>query len=300
MRWLQISVDTTAEYAEVVSQLFNKHCTVGGTALQYSGGYNPDEGESPPNDASIKVIGYLPASAASKEPIAIITAMLRLLSLMTPLPDLQVVDVDENDWELEPFSPLRIGERLLIAPHGKIPTTLRDKDVLISIDPGIAFGTGQHPTTKMILEEMEKKSLKGTSVLDVGTGSGILSIVAAKLGAADCIGLDTDPQAVSQAVKNSHIARVEGACRFLMGTLPSTEIKDGSFDLVLCNISALMVVELCPYLLAAVTDSGNILASGLLDERREEVEEAIRVSGGQIVNTKTSQSWTLLDVKRDR
>ncbi len=295
MHWIQISVVVSPEYIEPVSHLFATHCC-GGIAIEQPGGYNPDEGESPPQDAPLKVIGYIHDDKGAKETLAKISAVLRLIATISSIGDLEIRQVDSKDWELEPFEALRIGKKLFIAPPNKTLTNLRGDEIIVRIQPGIAFGTGQHPTTRMMIEELESTNLNGSSILDVGTGSGILAIIAAKLGAVKCVGFDTDAQAVSQANKNAKLASVQRKCIFIKGTLPHTQAGCSVFDIGLCNISALMVSDLAPYLSYSVRNGGKILISGILTQDTNKVVNVFANINCTVKKVRTYQDWVFMCV----
>lgn len=180
----------------------------------------------------------------------------------------------DQDWErawLDQFQPMRFGRRLWVCPAGQAPP-VEGETVIIDLDPGLAFGTGTHPTTALCLEWLDGHPPTARSVLDYGCGSGILAIAALKLGADSLWAVDIDPQALwstrENAARNGVDARLH-TC--LPGELPERE-----FDLVLANILANPLIELAPQLAARVARGGELVLSGVLREQADAVREAYR------------------------
>ncbi len=292
MRWLELSICVSGEYAEPVAELFARYCE-GGAVIAAAGGYYPDEGEMPPEDAMATVSGYLSPDGTEDKKIALIDVGIRLISYFHKLPEISMREVDEKNWVLEPFEPVRIGERLLIVPLSKKPPLVKPNDVVVRIEPGIAFGTGQHPTTRMMLEEMEKRVLRGMSVLDIGCGSGILSITASRLGAERCVGLDIDPLAVEASRKNAEYASLSDNVDFMLGSIPHDGIESESWDMVLVNISALVVIEKAPHIMTMIKRNGLVLISGMFLSRKAEVDRRFLEAGARVVASRTSADWVM-------
>jgi len=187
------------------------------------------------------------------------------------LPPYTVAPVADRDWVREShrqFEPMRIGTRLWVVPSWHRPP---DPDgVIIFLDPGLAFGTGAHPTTGLCLQWLEKNLRGGETVLDCGCGSGILAIGALKLGAAEAVGIDNDPRALKTSLANARLNNVSFPC-FLPEAAPPIKA-----DLVVANILANPLRDLAPALAAATGPGGRIVLSGLLTGQEQEVEKAYR------------------------
>ncbi len=184
----------------------------------------------------------------------------------------QLVDLEDRDWErvwLERFQPMRFGDKLWICPAGQRPETAPGQ-VLIDLDPGLAFGTGTHPTTALCLEWLDRHPPQGLSVLDYGCGSGVLAIAALKLGARAAAGVDIDPQAL--------VASVENATRNRVAARLTTRLPDAAsaqcYDLVMANILANPLIALAQRLTQAVRPGGHLLLSGILAEQADAVRQA--------------------------
>ncbi len=297
MAWLELSVVTPGEFTEPVVHLFAKHGE-GRVAVEQQGGYNPDEGETgPPADAPVTVRGYLPVDATTGSRRANIDVGLRLVAHLADISCVTERVIDDNEWLDQEFEPVRIGRRLIVSPPGRETATGPD-DIVIPLAPGMAFGTGHHPTTRMCLEWLEDIVKHDSQLLDVGTGSGILAIAALKSGARRAVCLDIDQNAVEAAVDNLGRAGVAGAATVHVGGLPHPEAPVREWDIVTANISATVLCELADNLLACLRDDGVLIASGLLSERRDEVTSAFNEAGGVVIEELATEDWLALKVMR--
>jgi ribosomal protein L11 methyltransferase len=180
-------------------------------------------------------------------------------------------EVAEQDWvrlTQSQFEPIEIGQRLLIAPSWHVETLSAGyvgSRAVIELDPGLAFGTGSHPTTRMCLEWIDQRLQRASRVIDYGCGSGILAIAAARLGASEVLAVDIDPQAVESARDNARANRAEVRCAH------AQEPIDGTFDVVLANILANPLRVLAPLLSAMVAPRGTLVLAGLLVSQVEEI-----------------------------
>lgn len=176
--------------------------------------------------------------------------------------------IEDQDWErtwLERFKPMCFGKRLWICPSSH---TVDAKDaVVIDLDPGLAFGTGTHPTTSLCLEWLDSANLTGKTVIDFGCGSGILAIAALKLGAAKAIAIDHDPQALLATEENAKLNGVEDR----LETFDSTNYPTNSGDIVLANILANILISLSDQISPLVKPKGELILSGILESQWQEV-----------------------------
>ena len=218
---------------------------------------------------------------------------IQLVGKLTDLPELEEREILEREWEdawKAHFTPLRIGKRLLVQPPWLREEAGAD-DVVIEIDPGLAFGTGHHPTTNRTLECMERLMRPGLQVLDVGSGSGILSIGAAKLGAARVLGVEIDRVALKAGRVNVRSNGVSGRVRFYVGTLPNEKIPAGWAELLLANVNSVALANLAPELRRALAPEGRIVAAGILQERRQQVVDAFAAAGLSFVEEHHDGDW---------
>lgn len=275
--WLEIRVLATPEYVEPLSELFRRFSD-GAVAVQLEGDWDPDNAPSDPGPPTrVTVTTYLRMDATLHSRRAMIDVGLRLISHLHPLGQAQERVVKQQEWETAwkaHFSTLRIGKRIVLKPswQGYQP---RPKDVVVELDPGMAFGTGHHPTTRMGLEELERRVQVGMRVLDVGTGSGILAIAAAKLGAAEVIGVDIDEDAIRAAQENFQRNGVAGRAMAFLGSLPHPMVKAGGFDLAVVNITAQAIAMLAGPMAQALAPGGILIATGVIAEREAEARDAL-------------------------
>lgn len=211
-----------------------------------------------------------------------------------------VGSVREEDWAnnwKQYFKPLPVGERLLICPTWE-PAPATDRKVLL-IDPGMAFGTGGHQTTRLMLEAMERHISSGMQVLDVGCGSGILSIAALLLGAEQVTGIDIDPLAVKTAEQNG---RLNGFAppryTMLQGDLAKDIPPQKQFDLVLANIVADAIIALSPAVPALLKEEGVYMVSGIIDTREQEVLAALKQAGFGVTERFEDGGWVCLACRK--
>ena len=207
--------------------------------------------------------------------------------------------VSEEDWAnnwKKYFKPLPVGKKLLICPSWEQTDNPEGRAVL-SIDPGMAFGTGGHDTTRLVLETLEEYVTEGCDFLDVGCGSGILSIAACLLGAATATGIDIDTLAVRTAVENGEINGLT-APRYTirLGDL-ATDVQ-GTYPVIAANIVADAIIALSPSIPALLAQDGVYIVSGIIDTREADVLEALAACGFTVVDRKAHGGWVCLVTKR--
>jgi ribosomal protein L11 methyltransferase len=307
---LEISIEAPGEFAEPLAGLFSRH-SGGSVAVEQRAGRNPveasgtrpQEGELPPGaNAAVIVRAWLPVDATLDGRLAHIEMGVRLISHLRALPALQTREVIEAEWRRRTFEPVRIGRRLLITPASRArdaqATSLND--IVVPLEPGLAFGTGHHPTTRGCLEIVDRIIKGGESVLDIGCGSGILSIAALKLGAGRTVCLDIDPDAVRAARLNLRRAGLASLAVAIQGTVPHSCAPAGEADLVLANISGRVLMEQARSMLDCVRPSGLFVGSGYMDERKAEVHEALQSAGAEIRETVVRSDWVTVVASRRR
>lgn len=208
--------------------------------------------------------------------------------------DIRVEFVADRVWErewLEDFRPMRFGRRLWICPAGQPPD--QAGAVVLELDPGLAFGTGTHPTTAACLEWLDGFRLEGLRVLDYGCGSGILALAALRLGASTAVAHDIDPQATLAAKENA----LKNAVDDRIAVVGSADAIQGAFDLVLANILAQPLIELAPRLAGFCRPGGSLVLAGMLERHACEVAEAYR-PWFDIGLSAERDGWSLLGGRR--
>jgi ribosomal protein L11 methyltransferase len=246
----------------------------------------------------VTVRAYTPVDRGTPRRRARVEAGIRLLALLMPFPPLEARILEEADWQKAwkaHLVPLRIGRRLVVCPVG-VAYDPRAGDMIITLDPGMAFGTGHHPTTRLCLEELEQRLKPGMRVLDLGTGSGILALVAAKMGAAEVLAVDRDPDAVRAARRNVRANGLGRRVRLLRSDGPPW--GEGGIDMALANISAKVLMNLAEALAGCMAPGATLVASGLLVEREPEVTRAIIKAGMTLVGRRQEEDWVALVCRR--
>ena len=295
MKWLQLSVRTPQEFVEPLSQIFYRYGH-GGVAVEQAGGFNPDEGETLSPDEWVTVTTYLPINDSTQERRSHIDVGVRLVAHVSPIEGLEEREIEEQEWQdawKEHFDVLHITKRLVIAPSWKEYSPTPD-EVVITLDPGMAFGTGHHPTTRMCLEQLDELVRPGMDVIDVGCGSSILSLAAAKLGARHVFGIEIDSVAINVAKQNIRDNGLEHTIRPVQGSLPHPDVQADAYDIAIANISAKIVIEISGELVRATRPGGKIIASGILVENKAGPIEALRAAGARLESTVVDGDWVTL------
>ena len=205
---------------------------------------------------------------------------------------LNTTGVEQEDWQnawKKYYHAMDIGSRLAIVPGWESYDTDR---IRITMDPGLAFGTGTHETTALCLELLDSLVQGGERVLDVGTGSGILAIAALKLGAREADGVDIDPMCVRTAGENAERNGVDGRFRVLVGDL--SDKAEGVYDIITANIVAAAILSLAPAVPALMAPGAKFICSGIIDERKGEVLAGLQASGLRPVEIKEKRGWVCI------
>lgn len=299
--WLRIALEVDPEQAEAVSEALARYIPGGivieSTAIQANA---EDEGTVVGN---LRVLGYIPHDEQLEERRAQIEQALRYLALIQPLPEPQYEPVQEQNWMeawKQHYKPFTIGERLHIVPAWLAGELAAEAGrVQVRIEPGMAFGTGVHPTTQLCLLLVEQYTQPGYTVLDIGCGSAILAIAAKKLGAGQAVGVDVDPQSMDNARENAALNNV--AIEIGLGSVD--EVLAGQYglqqaDMVLANILAPVLVRLLAGGLGRLVAPGGVLIlSGILDEQEPELRAALKAAGFGIIAEQRSGDWLALAAK---
>jgi ribosomal protein L11 methyltransferase len=300
-RWVEVSLQTDGEAAEAIAQELSEYCHQG-LAIEQADieeGYW-DDGDVPPATRVI-VRGYFHDDENAQATRENIERVLGYLNMMYPMPQPVFSMVDDADWAeawKAHYHPVRLGRRILVRPRW-IEVLPNPGDVVITLDPGMAFGTGTHPTTQLCLEALEDLVQPGLDVLDLGCGSGILAIGAALLGARKILAVDIDPIAVEVTEEN---ARENGVGQHIIaqqGSLETVLTSSRRFDLVVVNILAKVIVPMCAQGLGQVVrPGGKAIFSGLIDTQTDEVEAALVATGLQPLRRRQIGDWMLIETAR--
>lgn len=207
-------------------------------------------------------------------------------------------NVREEDWATawrQYYKPVRVGQKLMVVPSWE-QYQAQEGDVVITLDPGMAFGTGTHATTRLCMRLIEQYLIPGQDMLDVGTGSGILAVTALKLGARKAVGVDIDATAVRVAGENAALNGVEDNLSVICGDL-ACDVK-GSFQLITANIVADIIIRLTPDVPPLLKEGGTFVVSGIIDSREQNVRDALQANGFHVISSLTEGGWVALACQR--
>lgn len=284
--WQLLTLTVSREAEELAGSLLSERATNGIVTLEETPG-------------AVKLGAYFDERADLARASGEIRSALAELEQADSLLDISVSSVADQDWMQkwkEGFEAVAVGERLIISPSWKLPEETRGREV-IEIDPGMAFGTGTHETTRLCLEAIERY-WRGGKMIDVGTGTGILAIAAAKLAPGSRISaIDVDPLAVQVARENAAINGVEDALEISEGQ--PRAFRQGAFDVVVANLTAEVITELFDDLSACLAPSGSMILSGILTTLRNDVEARAAAAGLKIVERSEAGEWSALIARRE-
>ena len=219
---------------------------------------------------------------------------------------MSVKALEETNWEeswKDNYPPQEVGEKLIVLPYWLADTDHSGRLPII-LDPGLTFGTGAHPSTQMVMENMEALVKPGTACLDLGSGSGILSIAALRLGAGSAIGVDIDPKAESIARENAAYNGFSApAFTALTGNVTAdktlmAKISENHYDIVLVNIVADVIIGLSPVLPHFLGETSTVICSGILDTRLQDVTAALDKAGLEVTSVRAKEDWRCVTAKR--
>jgi ribosomal protein L11 methyltransferase len=307
--WLEVSVATDSRGVEAVTELFDRH---GWGQAVVETLVDCFEHELPAASVSwpVRVKTYLPLDDSAADVRQRLEAELFHLRQIYPMADPAVRTLAERDWTeawKEQYHLQRIGRRTVIVPAWE-DYAPAPGEIVIRLEPGMAFGTGLHATTRLCLQALEDQIEPGWDVLDVGTGSGVLAIAAAKLGARSVLALDADSTAVTVARENVVMNAVADQVSVRHGTLPGGDVvprhfataggpellESGHFDLVLINILAPVIIGMASDLVARLVPRGRVIAAGLIESQEQEVLDAFRSKGLGPLGRNQDEEWVLL------
>ena len=304
MRWLELTVRTHPEAVESVSELLSRY-TPGGVAIEEAIELL-DEGQDYRvlSGEPVQVHAYLPLDGKEQEARQRVAEGLWHLASLGEhfVGDLRTREVNEEDWAnawKDYFHVTHIGKRLVIRPSWR-EYTAKDDEVVLELDPGMAFGTGLHPTTRMCLEQVEQRTKSGMRVLDVGTGSGILALAAAKLDAASVYCIDNSSVAVESAAANAAINKLDDKIVVELGVLdePEAARMAGQYDMALVNIIAHVIGGMAPQLAQVLVPGGLLIASGVIEARRVDAEPALLAAGLELIDQAMIDDWIVLIMRK--
>jgi ribosomal protein L11 methyltransferase len=317
MKWDKYTIDTTTEAEDFISMMLSEN-GIEGIEIEDNVPLTKEETgemfidfppELPPDEGKSKVSFYLEAGEDHTETLKAVRIGLEQLRSMVEIgsgdiTSSQTEDIDWiNNWK-QFFQSFYIDD-ILIKPTWE-PLKEEDKNkFLIEIDPGISFGTGKHETTQLCIRQIRKYLKEGERVLDVGCGSGILSIAALKLGAGSVVGTDVDGDCITSTHENmtvNHLAENSG--EFYVGNLiddKAFQEKIGTgYDLVVANILADIIIPMAPALYQCAKEQGVLITSGIIDFKENEVKEALEQAGFEILEVNHQGEWVNVTARKIR
>lgn len=312
MNWIEAAVHTTTAGADIVSELLMNAGATGTSIEDRTDVLNAQKPEGMwdmldehildgmPEDVLVKA--YFEEGASTPETLAFVRARLSELAHMDLGFDLGSLEftretVHEQDWAenwKRYYKPFRAGERIVVKPSWE-PYEPFPEDLVIEMDPGMAFGTGTHETTYMCLQMLERYVRPGSVCIDVGTGTGILAIAAAKLGAQDVLAIDLDEQAVAVAKENIQKNGMQQVVHAQAGDLLKDSV--GKADVIVANIIADVICALCGPAKSHIRPGGAFICSGIIREREEDVLRALRQAGYAVDCRIARGEWVCLSAK---
>lgn len=301
MEWIEISIMTSQEAQELISN-FLMDLGSPGVVLEDNSPLPPfpeSEIDSRKEVKDCLIKGYFPLKVdltKVTDQVGKYLALLESNQISVGAKTLQTRILREEDWESnwkKYFKPFPVGKRLVIKPSWESCETKPDQ-VVIDIDPGMAFGTGKHETTQLCLELLEESISPGIRVLDIGTGSGILAIAAAKLGASRVLGVEIDPVTIQYARENLIKNAVQSKITLYLGSLESLGQVDEPFDLVLMNIRPRVILSLVEPLKKYLKPASLLILSGILQTEEQEFIEALKEKSLIIKEQKLKGEWIAL------
>ncbi len=222
-----------------------------------------------------------------------VLSVVEQLKIMLPNgADVEVISVNEDDWAnnwKKYYHPIHVGKNLVIKPSW-IDYEKQENDIVVELDPGMAFGTGTHETTRMCMAHLEKHISENSRVLDVGCGSGILSITSLLIGAKEVTGVDIDPVAVKVAVENGEMNNFK-APRYNIKRGNLVDEAEGKYEVIVANIIADVIIGVCGDVKQFLADDGVFISSGIIADRREDVKNALIKTGYTVIDEVNEGEW---------
>lgn len=311
MKWSEVSVHTTHEATEAVANILHE---AGASGVIIEDSAEPDK-EHPDRfgemyaldrddfpEEGVIVKAYLPVTSFINETIQELEHEiegLRKFSLDPGPFKIGITEVDEEDWAhswKQYYHPVKISKRFTIVPTWEEYTPVETDELIIELDPGMAFGTGTHPTTVLCLQALEKYLQPNDTLVDVGTGSGVLAIGAALLGAGKITALDLDEVAVEAAKENVVYNKVEDQIRVVHANL--LDAIHEAPDVIIANILADVIMSFSQDAYALVKEGGLFITSGIIGQKRDEVREDLQSKGFEIVETVLMEDWVAIIARK--
>lgn len=321
MKWKKLTIETTTQAVDFISDLLSE-LGIEGIEIEDNVPLSQEDKEKmfidilpelPEDDGTARVSCYLEMDQDAEDIAARIGAGLEEIRAYVEVGSGRISfgETEDKDWMnnwKEFFKPFRVDDSIVIKPTWEKLDDVRPGDLVVEIDPGTAFGTGAHETTKLCIGNLKKYLKEGDTLLDVGCGSGILSVIGLKLGASCAVGTDIDANAVETARENAgvnhlpvhrsqgKVERAFGTAEFLTGNIIAEEafakrIGEGCYNVVVANILADVIIPLSATVKKHMADGAYFISSGIIDMKAEEVKAALLENGFEIVEETRMKEW---------
>jgi ribosomal protein L11 methyltransferase len=317
MRWIKFTINTTTLAVDLISSML---ADIGIEGIEIEDNISITEEEKKamfidilpelePDDGTAKVNFYMDPEQDINAMLEQVQAGLKELSdfVDVGVGEIKVSDTEDKDWInnwKEFFKPFRVAEDIIIKPTWEKLDEIKENNIVIEIDPGTAFGTGTHETTKLCILGLRKYIHNDTKLLDIGCGSGILSIIGVKLGADFAVGTDIDPAAIIATNENIEVNKItKKQFKSLSGNIIEDKIMQEevgfeTYDIVVANILADVIIPLSAEVGQHMKNGGLFITSGIIDMKKEEVKAAILSNGFEIIETNEMGDWVSFVAKK--
>ena len=287
---IEVSLDIKNEFVEPISYVFKKYCDYD-FVIEENVEFNPDENETKPFTSEVTIKGYIKDNASQKDKIAYIEGGVSLIRLVAEVPELNIKKILTSEWTDQKFPSIEIGKNFIISSDFSDDKKDNSK-IIININPGLGFGTGHHPTTKMMLEQIEKLDFSDKIVLDFGCGSGILSIAAKKMNSKKIIAIDIDEYAIKSSKENISRSKLENI-DLRVGSIEALS-EDLKFDYIFANISSSIIQNFAEVLKNKLSNNGLIICSGILLKNKSETINKLKSVGFILIDEKVEKEWVCI------
>lgn len=319
-KWNKITIDTTTEAVDAISYQLEELGIKGIEIIDHVPLSEEDRktmyvdllpDEIAPDDGTAKILCYIEDHADVESMMSDISVMLQDMSAFFNVgaATVSLSETKDEDWVnnwKKYFKPFRLDDNIIIKPTWEVLDDQKKDDIVVEIDPGTAFGTGSHETTKLCIHQLKKYIKEDTTLLDLGCGSGILSIIGIKLGVAKAVGTDIDINAISATKENCEI---NGITKEQMITYQGNLLTDqefcsmlgtGCYDIVVANILADVIIPLCEIVTPFLKEDGLFITSGIINTKEDDVVQAMKENHLEIIEINHMKDWVSITAKPAR
>lgn len=319
-KWNKFTIDTTTEAVDAISYQLSEMGIDGIEVIDHVPLSEEDQktmyvdllpDEIAPDDGTAKVVCYVDEGADVESMISKISVMLQDLSQFFDVGTaaISLGETKDEDWVnnwKKYFKPFRLDDNIVIKPTWEVLENQKEDDIVVEIDPGTAFGTGSHETTKLCIHQLKKYIKEDTTLLDLGCGSGILSIIGLKLGVKKAVGTDIDPNAIRATEENCEINHVtKDQMTAYQGNLLTDDdfchmLGTGCYDIVVANILADVIIPLCSIVTPFLKEDGLFVTSGIINTKESDVVQAMEENHFEIIEINHMKDWVSITARPKR